>query len=131
MDRLAVLDLTVTGTSPGRFDPDGYELSGLLRGLRRQSQDFLKGYVVRNHMIGRKDKHGCGMIASGHPTCAECNRRSGIAFGGFCHDILLGNEMKQLFRSGPTTQWPKALTAATGENERVNRIDHVDAKNQR
>ncbi len=56
MDRLTVLDVSVTGTSPGRFDPDGYELSGLLRGLRRQRQDFLKGYAVRNDMIGWKDK---------------------------------------------------------------------------
>src|SRR6266550_8146484 len=99
MDRLTVLNVTVTGTSPGRFDPDGYELSGLLRGLRRQRQDFLKGYAVRNDMIGWKDKHRGGMIASGHPTCAECNRRSGIAFGGFCHDILLG-KIGENFRTG-------------------------------
>jgi hypothetical protein len=89
MDRLTVLDVTVTGAGPGRFDPDGYELSCLLRGLCGQSQDFLKGYAVRNDVIGWKDKHRGGMIASGHPTRAECNRRSGIALGGLCQDIRL------------------------------------------
>src|SRR5437870_12081013 len=47
---------------------------------------------------------------------------------GFLEERSLGDEAKELFRSGPATQRPKAFTTASGENERVNRIEHVDAK---
>ena len=43
---------------------------------------------------------------------------------GFLEERSLRDEAKQLFRSGPATQRPKALTTAAGENERVDRIWH-------
>src|SRR5437870_13530340 len=80
-DWLAVLDVTVAGTCPGRFGPDSYQLTRFLRCFGRQGERFLKSRSVRNDMISREDDHRGGMIAGYDPPRAERDRGVGVALG--------------------------------------------------
>src|SRR6185369_5666400 len=57
MDRLAMLDVTETGTSPCWFDTDAYKLACLLSCIDGQGQCLLKSGSTRYDMISRKHNH--------------------------------------------------------------------------
>src|SRR5437867_4216209 len=89
MDRLAMLDVTETGTSPCWFDTDAYKLTCLLSCINGQGQCLLKSSSTRYDMISRKDNHRSPVIARCHPTRPEGDCRCGIAFGWFRHNVFL------------------------------------------
>src|SRR6266516_4260574 len=47
---------------------------------------------------------------------------------GFLEKSSLGNKAQELLGSRLATQRPKTFATATGKNDRVDRIEHVDAK---
>src|SRR5258708_7934118 len=87
-DRLALLDVAESGTCPAWFDADGYKPTCLLGYVGGQGQRFLKSRSVYNHMIGGKNDHDGGVIASCYPAGAERDGSSGVAFGRLRYDIL-------------------------------------------
>jgi len=89
MNRPTMLDVTKARTSPRWLDADGYKLARLYRCIRGQCQGFLKGHAIRNDMIGRKHDHRGPVIAGRHPTSAQRDCRSGIAFGRLRDNIFL------------------------------------------
>ena len=94
-DWLAVLDVAVSGTGPGRLGPDGYKLACLLSCVGSQSQSFLKSFLVGNDVIGGQNEHGGCMIAGHNPTRAERDRGGGVAFGRLSDDVLFWKTIKQ------------------------------------
>src|SRR6266849_3073869 len=86
-DWLALFDVTISGTCPGRFDPDSHQLTCFLGCVGSQSQRFLKSHLVRNDMIGGENEHRGGVIASNDPTTPERDGSSGVAIGGCGDDV--------------------------------------------
>src|ERR1700752_4026300 len=88
-DRLSLLYVTESRTRPARFDADGHKPACFLGCVGSQGQRFLKSHSVRNHMIGGENDHDGRVIASCHPTCAERNGSSSVAFGRLRYNVLL------------------------------------------
>src|SRR6266513_2005314 len=94
-DWLALLYVTVSGTSPCWFDPDGDKLARLLSCVGSQSQCFLESFLVGNDVIGWKNKHCGGVIASNNPASTKGDRGGCVAFGRFSNDVLFWKTTKQ------------------------------------
>ena len=94
-DGRALLDVTISGTCPGWFDPDGYQFACLFGRVGSQSQALLKRHLVRDHVIGGKNEHRCCVIASHDPTRAERDRGSGVAFRRFSYDVFFWKTPEQ------------------------------------
>ena len=61
--RLAVLDVTESGTRPCRFDADSHKLARLVSRICSEGECFLKRRSICNDVIGWEDNHGGCMIA--------------------------------------------------------------------
>src|SRR5437763_15120595 len=59
---------------------------------------------------------------------AFAGNQSVEAHYGFFKESVFRNQAQQLLRLGPATQWPKPFATATGENQRIDRFGHCDAK---
>src|SRR5262249_697960 len=92
---LTLLDVTVSGACPGRFESDGYKLACLFGCVGSQSQRFLQGHPVGNYRTCRENEHG-GRVVPGHnPASAKRDRGSSIAFRGFSNDVLFWKTPEQ------------------------------------
>src|SRR5206468_3823982 len=94
-DRLALLDVAVSRTGPGWFDPDSYQLARFFGCVGSQRQRFLKSRPVGDHMIRGQNEHGGCVIASHDPSSAERHCSSGVTFSGFSDDILFWKTPQQ------------------------------------
>src|SRR5438094_8035393 len=95
-DRLAVLDVTESGTRPCRFDAESPKLACLVGRVCSKGECFLKGRPICNDVIGWENNHDGCMIAHCHPAGPERDCRCGVAFGGLGYDILLRKIPEQL-----------------------------------
>src|SRR5436309_1992514 len=67
-DWFALLNVTVAGTGPCWFDPDGDKLACLLSCFGSQGQRFLESFLVGNDVIGWENEHCACMIAGHDPA---------------------------------------------------------------
>src|SRR5206468_12125629 len=95
-DRLAVLDVTESGTRPCRFDADRDKLARFFGGVRTQRQCFLKRRPICNDVIRWEDNHyGC-MIAYCDPAGPERDCRRAAACGQPRQNSLLWHSAEHL-----------------------------------
>jgi hypothetical protein len=108
-DGIAQFNVTKTRTRPGGPDAHGHQAARFLGSRHRQQHRLLKSFGVRDHVIRREHHHGGGVIAHGHPSRAQSERRGSVAFRRFGHDIL----WRQFLEQGAHT----FLLVGVGEHE--------------
>ena len=94
-DWFALLNVTVAGTGPCWFDPDGDKLACLLSCFGSQGQRFLESFLVGNDVIGWENEHCACMIAGHDPASPKGDRGGCVAFGRFSDDVLFWKTTKQ------------------------------------
>ena len=94
-NRFALLDVSKPRTGPCWFDANGNQLAGFLGRPRGQSQCFLKGASIRNHVIGRQHEHGRGVLPGRDPAGAKRHRRRRVALGRFSQNIFFRESAEQ------------------------------------